>query len=39
MEGKFANAQKWFEIAIKVNPKINDSYFGKAFSCLKLGKF
>ncbi len=37
--GKFANAEKWFSIAIKVDPHNQDSYIGKTVACLKLGKF
>lgn len=35
--GKFDNAKKWFGLAIKVDAKHVDSYYGKAAACLKLG--
>lgn len=39
MEGKYLNALKWFELAIKINPLVPDSFFGKAITCLKLGRY
>lgn len=36
---KFANADKWFSLAIKVDPSHQDSYIGKTMACLKLNKY
>lgn len=38
MEDKFLNALKWFEISLKLKPDDCDSLFGRAMSCLKLGR-
>lgn len=38
-EKKYVNANKWFDIAIKLDPLSEDSYFGKTIACLKLGLF
>lgn len=38
-EKKYLNALKWFELAIKIDSKCQDSYFGKAATCLKLGRY
>jgi len=37
--GEYANAKKWFDLAIKVNCQSIDSFFGKAVCCLKLGQY
>ena len=37
--GNFANAEKWFNLAIQVDPQHKDSYIGKTVSCLKLGLY
>jgi tetratricopeptide (TPR) repeat protein len=36
---KFANAEKWFSLAIKLDPCHLDSYIGKTVSCIKLGRY
>jgi len=36
---KYANAEKWFSLAIKADPTYLDSYIGKAVSCIKLGRY
>lgn len=36
---KFANARKWFNLAIKVNSTCADSYYGLAVACIKLGLY
>lgn len=36
---KYMNALKWFDLAIKVDSSSLDSHFGRAASCLKLGKY
>lgn len=36
--GKYANASKWFELAMKLDHTHQDSYIGKIMSNLKLGK-
>ena len=36
---KYANAEKWFSLAIKADPTYIDSYIGRVVSCLKLGKY
>jgi tetratricopeptide (TPR) repeat protein len=38
-EKKYLNALKWFELAIKIDSSCQDSYFGKAATCLKLGRY
>ena len=38
MESKFLNALKWFKLALKLKVDSGDSMFGKAITCLKLGK-
>jgi len=38
-EKKFLNALKWFEMAIQIDSKNQDCYYGKAAACLKLGRF
>ncbi len=38
-EEKYINSLKWFELAMKIDPKSQDCYFGKTACCLKLGKF
>ena len=37
--GKYANAEKWFSLAIKADPTHLDSYIGKTVSCIKLGRY
>jgi Tfp pilus assembly protein PilF len=37
--GKYTNAEKWFNLAIKVDPLFQDSYLGSTISSLKLGKY
>ena len=39
LQGKYANAEKWFNLAIKVRPSWQDCYFGSCISSLKLGKY
>ena len=35
----FVNAKKWFEFAIKIRHRDQDSQFAKAVTCIKLGQF
>lgn len=37
--GKFANSEKWFDLAVKVDPLHQDSYIGSTMSSFKLGKY
>ena len=37
--GKYANSEKWFNLAIRVAPGHQDSYIGSCMSSLKLGNF
>ena len=36
---KYANAEKWFSLAIKADPSFLDSYIGKTVACIKLGRY
>jgi tetratricopeptide (TPR) repeat protein len=36
---KHANARKWFNLAIKINPNSIDSYYGSALSSFKMRNF
>ena len=37
--GKFLNARKWFNLTTQINPFCPDGFYGKALSCLKLGRY
>ena len=37
--GNFANAEKWFSLAIKLQPSLQEGYIGHTVSCLKLGQY
>lgn len=37
--GKYANSEKWFNLAIRVQPLHQDSYIGSTMSSLKLGRY
>ena len=37
--GKYVNARKWFDLAIKNDNQSLDSYFCKTAACLKLGLY
>ena len=36
---KHVNAKKWFKLAIKINPRSIDAYYGSALSSFKLRQF
>ena len=38
-EKKYVNANKWFDLTLKIRPASPDALFGKTISCLKLGLF
>jgi len=37
-KGKHKNAQKWFQMAVKLNKESKEAYLGLAISSLKLGQ-
>jgi len=37
--GKYQNALKWFNLAIRVDPAFQDSYFGSTMASIKLGRY
>jgi tetratricopeptide (TPR) repeat protein len=37
--GKYQNALKWFNLAIRVDPAFQDSYFGSTMASIKLGHY
>jgi len=37
-DGKYRNARKWFELALKLKPHSQDALVGKTICCLKLGR-
>jgi tetratricopeptide (TPR) repeat protein len=39
ISGKYLNAEKWFSLAIKVDPNHQESYFGCCVANLKLGNY
>lgn len=39
LQGKFANAEKWFSLAIQADPTNQESYIGKTVAKIKLGDY